>query len=1132
MRGPSTGVVTGIGSAEILIRTLAEEFPELDRERLRHAVERATARIASSSLDTEGYQVVDLHLQRAEATDEASERASILRELSENLEGRKDADRALVVRLSAFAEHPTAADLDPLLRLATLTERYAELPLDAMNGLIDINDDGAVRRLAEIAAAWQHVGRGYYAADCYERLLLIDPSHAAANEALELFYRSTSEWPVLVDLLGRRAVQAEDDAARAELLRELAQIHERELGDPTSALDAYREADRLEPDRPDVLESLARLTIAAGASEQEALDVLERSARAIVDPKLRANVLVKAGELAKLENWDRAQSLFEAARRDDPDLAEAVDGFVPLLRDRGQLADAITLLLAGADRPALQAHRSRWLTDAGDLCVALGDTDWAKRLYLDARVADPTNYKAGAAVVELCFDSGQLVELAPILDELCRITNDPNKLREYLLQRGKVAQHLGDKTGARAALSRVLDLDPEDASSRQELATLLYEAGLWAKARSAIEALLVDEDLLPPDAAVELHYRLARTAKELGDGEAAAKHADIALVLAPDHRPSIELRTELGSGDPLTRIQDQLALASSAPPDERASRFAAIGDRYSELGDRLAARDMYREALAHRPGDHLLLTKFLELVTEDGDWSYSLDVVDKLVETEQDPGVRARYLHLAAMIARDELDDHERSIALLDKAIEDHPHAFGAADDLESLLGGGTDRDALQRFFYRRLEHVRADEGRAGERLRLWDRLGELSLDLGRHEDALVAFEVALELASATELAARRLRLIELYSGAEPKHDPTAIKHHQALLRGDHKRAESYSALRLLYGRTGELDRARACDDAIGTIGAIGAIGAIDHTKLGQEAIDSLFEASHSHEAIRLAPRRAAPTKPLGQDDWTALARSDVDPQLSVLFALVAPPFAIERARMRPPLVVTAKQQEVPAALEKSLDRAIAMLATPRPPVYLDKDQLAPVKVVMRARAGVLTPVLLVGKLPPGLTAAADQTELVFRIARQLADLRTDRIARLLCPRAGELAQIIELATSDEPTDRHAGRWLATALHPVELDQARAIGAKLRAREVHPMTAALGWLAATERAADRIGFAVTGDLAGSIKALGKETNGDTTRVTDLVWSSITEDVFGVRARLEEWPPPVPAPPPTPGSKRR
>jgi len=1117
MRGPSTGVALGVGAVETLVRTLAEEFPELDRARLRTAVERATARIASSALDTEGYQVVDMHLQRAEATEEANERAQILRELSENLEARKDADRALVVRLSAFAEHASTVDLDPLLRLARLTERWSELPLDAMNGLIDINEDGAVRRLAEIAAAWQHVGRGYYAADCYERVLLIEPGHVQANEALELFYRSVQEWPVLVDLLGRRAVHATDDKERAELLREIALIHERELGDAAGALDAYREADRLDPDRPDVLEALARLTMLVGVPEEEALNVLERSGRAIVDPKTRARVLVRAAELAKLQDWDRAQSLFEAARKDDPDLAEAVEGFVPLLRDRGQLADAINLLLAGAERPALATHRSRWLTDAGDLCVALGDTDWAKQLYLDARAADPSNHKAGAAVVELCWDSGQLVELAPILDELVRITDDPNKLREYLLQRGKVAQQLGDKTGARSALSRVLDLDPEDKGSRRELADMLYEAEQWDKARTAIEALLADEDLLPPGVAVDLHYKLARTAKELGDRDAAAKHVDVALVLQPDHRPALELRTELGSGDPLTRIQDQLALASSAPPDERAARFAAIGDRYSELGDRLAARDMYREALAHKPGDHLLLTKFLELVTEDGDWSYSLDVVQKLVDTEADPKVRARYRHLAGMIARDELDDHELAQGLFEKAIDDHPHAFGAADDLESLLTASTDRNAVVAFYYRRLEQVRGEEGRGGERLRLWDRLGELLLDLEQHDDALVAFEVALELAAGADQHARRQRLVDLYAGSEAKHHATSIKHHQALLRADHKRVESYTALRMLYGRIGEFDRARACDDAV-----IALAGAQADSKPGKKGIEALFEPSATKEPIRLAPRRESPAKPLAQEDWLALSRLDVDLQLSVLFAIVAPPFAVERARMRPPIAVPPKEPEAPQAIKRALDRAVRLLGTPRPPVYLEPDQLAPVKMAMRARGGVLTPVLIVGKNADRL----DEKELVFRIARQLADLRTDRIARLLCPRAGELAQIIELSIQPQLAEapQHAARWLQTSLHPVELEQVRSLGAKLRDRAIQPMAAALGWIAATERAADRIAFAITGDLAGCIQILEKDPTGDAGRITDLVWASITEDVLGVRAKLEDWPSAPPPPP--------
>ena len=582
--------------------------------------------------------------------------------------------------------------------------------------------------------------------------------------------------------------------------------------------------------------------------------------------------------------------------------------------------------------------------------------------------------------------------------------------------------------------------------------------------------------------------------------------------MAPDHRASIVLRTELGSGDPLTKIADQLALASSAPPDERASRFAAIGDRYSELGDRGAAREMYREALAHKPGDHLLLTKFLEVVTEDGDWSYSLDVIQKLIDTENDGVVRARYRHLAAMIARDELDDHERAVSLLDQAIEDHPHSFQAADDLEALHGGGSDRDALVRFFYRRLEQVRAEEGRAGERLRLWDRLGELSLDLERHEDALVAFEVAISLAPDDHV--RRIRLTELYAHGDTKHDLVAIGHHQALLAHEHDRIESYKALRTLYMRTGQPEKARACDDALDALGIQPIGGKTDG------GISALFEPSAVIEIQ--PPPREPPSKTFTPDDWLAIARVDVDLQLSVLFAVCAPPFAVERARMRPPITVPPKEHEYAPAVSRLLDKVVKLLGTPRPPVYVDREQATACKMAMRTRSGVLVPALVLGR--PVLDKAIDDFELTFRLARQLADLRADRIARLLCPRAGEFAQIIELAvaTPDAGDSQHGSRWLQTSLHPVELEQAKSIGNLLRERKVHPMGAALAWLAATERGADRVGFVITGDLKACVKILEREAQ-DAARISDLVWSSVTEEVLGVRARVEAWTTPTPAP---------
>ena len=44
----------GLGPVEVLVRALMDEFPELDRVRVRAAVERATAKVANAALDTEG----------------------------------------------------------------------------------------------------------------------------------------------------------------------------------------------------------------------------------------------------------------------------------------------------------------------------------------------------------------------------------------------------------------------------------------------------------------------------------------------------------------------------------------------------------------------------------------------------------------------------------------------------------------------------------------------------------------------------------------------------------------------------------------------------------------------------------------------------------------------------------------------------------------------------------------------------------------------------------------------------------------------------------------------------------------------------------------------------------------------
>jgi hypothetical protein len=366
----------------------------------------------------------------------------------------------------------------------------------------------------------------------------------------------------------------------------------------------------------------------------------------------------------------------------------------------------------------------------------------------------------------------------------------------------------------------------------------------------------------------------------------------------------------------------------------------------------------------------------------------------------------------------------------------------------------------------------------------------------------VTAFEVALTLDPGNQ--ERRQRLADLYLDAEPKHADDAIAQHQAVLRTNKRRVASYEALRVLYRRTGQPEKARACSDALDILGL----------HIVDDKLDALFKPGATTEAVKGA--RA----PLGNEDWIALGSEGVDLQLSALFALVAPAFVAERARTRPPQPARElRDQDVPPELSRVVDRVVAVFGLPRPPVFVDRSQLVACAITLRVHGGALAPVVVIGL--PAIEHQLDDTELAFALARQLADLRSDRFARLLCPRAGELAQIIELALAHgaDPTS-HARRWLATALHAVEHDQVLALAGRLRDRGIDPVRAALGWLASTDRAADRIGLVITGDLPICVRVLERErTNatGEVNRIIELVWASVTEDVLGVRARVERWP---------------
>ena len=296
--------------------------------------------------------------------------------------------------------------------------------------------------------------------------------------------------------------------------------------------------------------------------------------------------------------------------------------------------------------------------------------------------------------------------------------------------------------------------------------------------------------------------------------------------------------------------------------------------------------------------------------------------------------------------------------------------------------------------------------------------------ELGRYDDAIAAFEVA------RNARARRPR-----SPPAPRRPlrtrpgsttPRRSSQHQAVLRA------TSSAHRVVHGAARPVSAHRQAEKAHGDV----------TTRSGSSPRSRSM--SGIDDAVRTARPRAADARcrPLTNDDWLALARHRH--RSPALGAVRAGRAAVRRRARAHAAAAAAPRKE--ARPERLGTRARARGGRVRhpAPAGLPRSRSARAwKVAMRTRDGVLA----AGAADrPRRARQAPTTSTSSRSARAPArGSRTERIARLLCPRAGELAQIIELATAP-PRDEPAARAGYSSLHPVELEQARAIGGRLRDR--------------------------------------------------------------------------------------
>ena len=1053
-----------------------------------------------------------------QARTDGEERAPLARRLAELVESRLgDSGRAIPAWRHVLAEKP--ADREALTALARLFGDAGRLRerLQIMVALVDATESPRERAAMhrELSAGFQDLGRLEEAAEHLEWALAHDTGKAEDYRSLGSTYLMMGRVHAAINAQVRRAELLHGDE-RAGAYLEIAALYEGARKDPGRAIDFCLLAEEAAPADAAARRALVRLYQQQGEHEL-ALAALERWAEmASAGAADRAEILARAGEIAHrhLSDVAAANRLYTAALEFDPSCVDALRGLSALCGERGEHGRAARFAIdamAACDDPALRAGLA---LDAAVLHEQLGDRAGAAAFYRDALDGDPSLTAAAARLADMLWTDEQWSELVPLLEDLTRAGGDKETLTTRLVRLCRAYRAVGLERRAIGAVARALELAPEDLELRRLHADLLFRCKMWSEASRALEPLLAGAPTSTADR-VSLLHRAGVCAARMGQSDRACYWLGQALGLDPRHRDSLVQLLDLVGSRPKTRLDILRALETDATGEERLDILVEMGDLLAnQLLDPGAAIDAYNRALELAPSDHILVHKCLDMLARSKRWKECRELFDRLIETESDPSVRAKYAHAAALLCKDELGEPEQAMALWWTALDDDPELTDAQTGLEELLREREIWQALANLYLKLLAHHGREGGEAsdltGARLRLWVDLAELCWDkLGQRDSALDALEVTCRLAPED---VERLRVYaDRAAEAGPEHRARAIACHRQLLEKNKQRAASYKALATLYADGHRERHAAACADAY----AFALVGA---------------EADRPKP---LASRLDLGNNALTSELWTALRHPEEDPLVSAALALVAPIIAGANALSRKRLQLEMRSiDELPpdTVCGRVLTRVVAALGMARPLTLAAPESRTPVEVRMLADKTAARPALIIGA--PLLQGATERT-IAFQLGRALASLRGGGLLRWVLPRPEQLGQLldatIEIATGKG--DSHATGTAATiqllerGLTAIQKEQLVTIGARLKERSVLTESAATAWLRAHDLSLARVGLCACGDLATALDVMKGDPrssgrHGGPVRAIELVWSSVTEAVLDARAHLEDWTPSI------------
>lgn len=665
-------------------------------------------------------------------------------------------------------------------------------------------------------------------------------------ELLEPVYEQEEDWEALVSMYRLRLEAEQEVGDRKEILLKTATTLTEKMENPAEGMDAYGQALKLDPTDDflvDKVHELAELTDA----KTTLVDILVTASQ--TDDKDRRVYL-----------WTKA-----ATASEDPSRKEEIYKWIVDAEETNLMAlGALDELFLGQERwedleGVLQKEKTaadydedkvKFLFRLGVLrSEKLDNPAGAVESLEEAVKLDDTNRPVLDKLAGVHTAMGNSEALFRVLGHISDVAMDNRDRLMIIRQMATIAEEELDETEKAVELwEEVVASQPDDVDVLHRLQALYIGAEDWENLVLTCQREVAQID--DRDRLFDLHKVIATTAQDRMDDDFLAEQEwQKALDLQPtdkecfDKLSSIYRKNE--DFDRLINILEKMILSTvydqEAVLNMKVERAGLLTTEVPRVEDAII---QWMEVLNEQPGHMDALQNLQELYEQNGQFSESVDILEKLAELAEEPEKQVKILTQAAETTARQVGDAEHASALYARIIAIAPDNLDAYEQYEVLLRTGEKWDELAETLLKKVDAIEDTDDKIAV---LYEISGVYENQLGKPELALLIYQKSLLLDTDNESGLEELWRLAQATGMWEEY-VDFIEEIQEKLSEDTLVSQLIRAASVASARMGNPERAinlytkvvRTDEDRLGAWDAL--IELYDRTGNNKELVNALHE--------------------------------------------------------------------------------------------------------------------------------------------------------------------------------------------------------------------------------------------------------------------------------------------------